>query len=107
MIREPQIRVPRKAEKGEVVRIRVKIPHPMETGWRKDHTGETVARNRITDLVCTFAGEEVFRAEFSSGVSANPYLTFFSEVTESGSFVFTWTEDSGKRSSISADIEVS
>ena len=106
MIREPQIKIPETAAKGEVVRVRVKIPHPMETGWRKDHHGKAVARNRITELVCTLAGEEVFRAEFHSGVAANPYLTFFTEVTESGTFVFNWTEDGGGRSSISADIEV-
>jgi sulfur-oxidizing protein SoxZ len=106
MIREPQIKIPTSAARGEVVRVRVKIPHPMETGWRKDHHGKTVTRNRITELNCTLGGEEVFRAEFHSGVAANPYLTFFTEVTESGTFVFNWTEDNGRRSSISADIEV-
>ena len=106
MIREPQVRIPKTATEGEVVRVRIKIPHPMETGWRKDHEGNDVPRNRIHSLVCTFAGEEVFRADLHSGVAANPYLTFFTEVTQSGTFVFEWEEDSGKRSSLSADIEV-
>ncbi|MBT3358506.1 MAG: thiosulfate oxidation carrier complex protein SoxZ [Rhodospirillales bacterium] len=106
MIDAPRIHVPSTAEKGEVVRVRAKIPHPMETGWRKDHDGKEVPRNRINRFVCTFNGTEVFSADMFSGVSADPYLSFFVRVEESGTVACTWEADEGKTFKRSATINV-
>ena len=107
MIKGARVKVPRTASKGEVIRVRTKIPHPMETGWRKDHEGNTVPRDRITRFVCTFEGDEVFSADFASGVSANPYLSFFVRVSQSGTFQCTWIADGDKTVTESASIQVS
>ncbi len=96
MIKGPRVQVPATAGKGEVIRVRTKIPHPMETGWRKDIHGETVPKNRINRFVCTFNGTEVFSADLYSGVSANPYISFFVRVEESGTFACEWQADEGK-----------
>lgn len=107
MIKGARVKVPRTASKGDVVRVRTKIPHPMETGWRKDHEGNTVPRNRITRFVCTFEGREVFSADLHSGISANPYLSFFVRVSQSGTFQCTWIADGDQTFIKSARIEVS
>lgn len=106
MIDGPRIKIPRTASPGEVVQVRAKIPHPMETGWRQDHNGQTVPRNRINKFVCTLNGAEVFSADIHSGISANPYFSFFVRVAESGTFECVWRADEGKTFTQSATIEV-
>jgi len=81
---------------GEDVLIRTKAWHPMETGWRKTHDGKTVPRNRINQFICTFNGEQVLKAEFHSGVSENPYLTFHARLPGAGLFEFEWRTDDEK-----------
>ena len=107
MTRGPFVKVPERAERGEVISIKTKLKHPMETGWRKNRNGETVARSRIYEFVCTFNGGEVFRAKLHAGVSADPSLMFPAKVTERGVFRFTWFEDGGREYVTSAEIEVS
>ena len=60
-----------------VVTVRVAIQHPMETGFRYDNMGRPIPKNVVNTLVCRYNGEEVFRAELGSGISANPYLQFY------------------------------
>ncbi len=93
---KPRVRVPKKADKGEVIEIKTLISHPMESGQRKDRkTGELIPRKIINKFVCTYNGQEVFSADFHPAVSANPYLSFFVKADESGEFEFTWTDDDG------------
>lgn len=89
----PEVKVPRYLTPGEDILIRTKAWHPMETGWRKSHQGDVVARNRIHIFTCTFNGQEVFSADLHSGISANPYMTFHARVAEAGTFEFKWTAD--------------
>ena len=102
-----QVKVPRRARQGEVIVLRAKLKHPMETGWRKTAAGETVPRKRIYKFVCEFEGQEIFRADLHSGVSADPYLMFFAKTSKSGSFRFQWFEDGGKVYEKTAAMEVS
>ena len=57
------INVPAKAKRGEVIEIKTLISHNMETGFRPDNTGKPVPRDIITEFVCKYNGEEIFRAE--------------------------------------------
>ena len=102
----PYVKIPRSAKAGEIIAVKAKLKHPMETGWRKNSSGQTLPRNRIHKFVCTFNGAEVFRAELHSGISADPYLMFPAKVTESGTFGFVWFEDGGREFVTSAKIEV-
>jgi sulfur-oxidizing protein SoxZ len=78
----------------------------METGWRKDASGNTVPRKRIHSFACTLNGKPVMQATFDAGVSADPYLSFFTTATESGVYEFTWIEDGGAEFGASASIRV-
>jgi sulfur-oxidizing protein SoxZ len=100
------INVPKTAKAGSVIEIKTLISHPMETGYRPGPDGRLVPRNILTEFVCRYEGEEVFRAEFFPATSANPYLTFSTVATRSGTLTFTWSGDNGFSQTESAAIEV-
>ena len=85
--------VPPTIRRGEVITVRLLIQHPMETGYRRDDTGDVIARNTIRTVRCLLAGREVFRADLSSGISANPYLQFPLRAEQSGVLEFSWIDD--------------
>jgi sulfur-oxidizing protein SoxZ len=89
------INLPKSAKPGEVVTVKTLISHPMETGFRPGPDGRILPRNIVTEFVCRFEGEEIFRAELFPASAANPYLTFTWVATRSGSFTFTWQGDNG------------
>ena len=90
------INLPARAKRGEVIEIKTLIAHPMETGYRLGPTGAAIARDIINRFVCTYNGEEVFRAELFPAIAANPFVAFSTVATESGEIVFSWTDDLGQ-----------
>jgi sulfur-oxidizing protein SoxZ len=100
------INVPASVKRGEIFEIKTLISHPMETGFRVTYNGALIPRNIIQTFVCTYDGVEVFRAEFSSAIAANPFLTFSTIATQSGTLEFRWTGDDGFEAVETAQIEV-
>ena len=100
------INVPKQAKHGEVIEIKTLVSHPMETGYRRDHAGKTYPRDIIRQFTCTYNGAEVFRADLFPAMSANPFITFHTVATESGTIEFTWTGDNGYVATQSAKITV-
>lgn len=100
------INVPSKANRGDVILIRTLISHVMENGFRMDNTGKPIPRNIITSMICTYNGEEIFNATLHPAISANPYITFHTVATESGTIAFKWTGDNGFEAEASAKIIV-
>jgi sulfur-oxidizing protein SoxZ len=103
---QARIQLPDQARRGELVEIRVLIRHPMETGFRYNNVGKSIPKNVIHTLVCEYQGREVLRTEFSSGIAANPYLSFFLRAGESGEVLVRWQDDNGESGSISGMLEV-
>jgi sulfur-oxidizing protein SoxZ len=93
------INLPTRATRGEIIEIKTLIAHPMETGYRLDSTGTAIARDIINRFVCTYNGEEVFRAELFPAIAANPFIAFFTIAAESGELSFSWTDDHGQTQS--------
>jgi sulfur-oxidizing protein SoxZ len=89
------INVPARARRGEVIEIKTLIAHPMESGFRVGLNGALIPRDIIQLFVATYNGEEIFRAEFSPAIAANPFVTFHTVATETGTIAFTWTGDNG------------
>jgi sulfur-oxidizing protein SoxZ len=100
------INVPAKSKRGDVIEIKTLISHVMETGFRPDSTGKPIPRDIITDFVCKYNGEEVFRAELFPAIGANPFISFFTVATASGTLSFEWTGDNGFVATESVDITV-
>jgi sulfur-oxidizing protein SoxZ len=100
------INVPAKAKRGEIIEIKTLISHPMESGYRVGTNGQMIPRDIIHRFVCTYNGDEIFRAELSPAIAANPFISFFTVATESGSIAFEWTGDNGFAASERADITI-
>ncbi len=90
-----KIRLPEKAHKGEIIEIRALVQHAMESGFRLDELGRKIPRHIINTFVCTYNGNEIFRATLHPAVAANPYLAFFVVASASGEIVCTWNDDRG------------
>lgn len=89
------INVPARAARGEIIAIKALISHHMETGFRHSVTGALIPRDIITSFVCTYNGEQIFRAELYPATAANPFISFYTRAIESGTIVFEWTGDNG------------
>jgi sulfur-oxidizing protein SoxZ len=89
------INVPAKARRGEIIAIKTLISHAMETGFRHTSTGEAIPRDIITTFRVRYNGEQIFKAELFPAIAANPFITFHTVATESGTIEFTWTGDNG------------
>jgi sulfur-oxidizing protein SoxZ len=100
------INVPPKAKRGEVIAIKTLISHVMESGFRSNSLGAQVPRDIISTLVCSYNGEEIFRAALYPAIAANPYVTFHTVATESGTIKFEWTGDNGFSATESVNITV-
>jgi sulfur-oxidizing protein SoxZ len=100
------INVPAKAKRGEVIEIKTLISHPMETGYRHSSNGVQIPRDIIHTFICTYNDEEVFRAQLHPAIAANPFITFSTRATESGTLKFQWTDDRGATHTETASIAV-
>ena len=100
------INVPGKAKKGDVITIKTLIAHDMDTGFRFDNVGKLVPRNIITTFVCLYNDVEIYRAELHPAISANPYISFCTVATDSGTITFKWTGDNDFAQTEHADITV-
>jgi sulfur-oxidizing protein SoxZ len=100
------ISVPAKAKRGEIITIRTLISHVMESGFRHSSTGMRIPRDIIDSFVCTYNGEEIFRATLHPAIAANPFLTFHTVATESGTLSFKWSGDGGFSQTETASIVV-
>ena len=92
---KPRVKVPSSASAGEVIVIKTLISHPMESGQRKDSSGNPIPRSIINRFVCEFGGELVIDVTMEPAISTNPYFEFEAKVPASGDFKFTWYDDDG------------
>ena len=100
------INVPAKAKRGEIIAIKTLISHVMESGFRHNQFGVKIPRDIITSFVCTYNGEEIFQAVLYPAMAANPFITFNTIATESGTIAFVWQGDNGFSASESVNITV-
>ncbi len=100
------VNVPAKAKRGEIIEIKALVGHVMETGFRRTEIGTLIPRDIIRLFVCSYNGEEIFRADFHPAVAANPLIEFTTIATESGRLEFKWTGDNLFSASESAAITV-
>lgn len=100
------INVPSRAKRDEIIEIKTLIQHPMDSGFRVGLNGALIPRDIIQTFSCTWNGEEIFRADFSSATASNPFISFFTRATETGKLVFRWTGDKNFAAEETADIIV-
>lgn len=91
------IKIRAKLKDGET-EVKCLMNHPMETGLRKDSkTNELVPAHFIQEVVCKSKDQVVMTANWSGGVSKNPYLAFKFKGGEVGDPIeITWTDNMGE-----------
>ncbi|MDO9205085.1 thiosulfate oxidation carrier complex protein SoxZ [Methylotenera sp.] len=83
--------------KGEVTEIKVLMSHPMETGRKKDDFDQLIPAHFVQLLTATLNGQTVLEAQWGTGISKNPYLTFRLKGAKVGDTVaVTWLDNLGK-----------
>lgn len=81
-----------------VTDVRMQIPHPMESGQRKDDKGAPIPAHFITALEVRHGERLVFGAEFGPSVSANPFLRFRFKGGAAGERLqASWEDNRGER----------
>lgn len=100
------VNVPKTAKRGEVIEIKTLILHPMETGFRAGPNGRLIPRDIITRFTCAYDDAEIFALTLTPAIAANPFISFTTVATRSGTLVFRWTGDNGFSAEESASITV-
>ena len=86
-------------EENEIVKVKTLAEHDMETGVRRDSiTGVIYPRLIIQTVLARYNGNVVFKANWFSGVSANPYLAFHFKAKKSGLIEVEWIDDYARSS---------
>jgi sulfur-oxidizing protein SoxZ len=100
------VTVPPRAQKGAIIEIRAIAQHNMESGFRYTDGGKIIPRDIIRVFTCTYNNVEIFKADFYSGIGANPLVIFTTIATETGTLEFRWIGDHGYEAVNQANITV-
>ena len=98
---------PSNIKTGDVVKLRLLIQHPMETGYLQDFTGHYIPRNVIQWIKATYDQKEVFYVQTSSGIAANPFFEFYIKASVTGLIVVKWLDDLGNEGELRQIMTVS
>jgi sulfur-oxidizing protein SoxZ len=92
--------------KDGVTEVKMLMIHPMETGRRIDDAGETVPAHFIQMVTATLNGKTVLEAQWGTGISKNPYLTFRVRGANLGDKVaVSWVDNKGATNAIEGVVE--
>jgi len=83
--------------KGEVTEVKVLMSHPMETGRKKDDFDKLIPAYFVQLVTATLNGRIVLEAQWGTGISKNPYLTFRLKNAKVGDIIeVTWVDNLGE-----------
>ena len=86
--------------KSEITEVKVIISHPMETGRKKDDFGQLIPAHFIQLVTATLNDKPVLEMQWGTGISKNPYLTFYLKDAKVGDKIaVTWHDNLGKSGS--------
>ncbi|MCX7631352.1 MAG: thiosulfate oxidation carrier complex protein SoxZ, partial [Geminicoccaceae bacterium] len=68
--------------------------------------GNPIPRRIINRFTCTYNGKPVCDMVLHPAISANPYISFFVKVEESGTLQMSWFDDDGSVYKAESKIEV-
>ncbi len=102
-----RLKIPQKAYKDEIITVKTMAEHDMESGVRRNNdTGIIYPKLVIQKVEVRYNGTEVFSANWFSGVSANPFMSFKLKVSYSGLVEVEWIDDYGSSTKLSDVIRV-
>ena len=95
----------RAVAKDGIVNVKVLMSHEMETGQRKDASGNLVPAHFIQNVTATHNGKTVLSAQWGPAVSKNPFIEFNFKGAQKGERIqITWTDNKGDKRTDEATI---
>ncbi|MDH3714975.1 MAG: thiosulfate oxidation carrier complex protein SoxZ [Gammaproteobacteria bacterium] len=93
------IKIRAKAAGGSTT-VKALVNHPMETGQRKDKKGGKIPAHFIQELVAEHGGKTVMTAQWGTGISKNPYVSFkFAGGNKGDKIKISWVDNKGQSDS--------
>jgi sulfur-oxidizing protein SoxZ len=85
---------------GGATTVKTLVNHPMETGLRKDKKGGMIPAHFIQELVAEHGGKTVMTAQWGTGISKNPYMSFkFAGGNKGDKIKISWVDNKGQSDS--------
>ncbi|NWG73126.1 MAG: thiosulfate oxidation carrier complex protein SoxZ [Rubrivivax sp.] len=86
----------RATESGGVVDVKVLMSHIMETGQRKDASGNVIPAHFISNVIAKHGDKVVMTAQWGPAISKDPFLNFKFKGGKKGDKVtVTWNDNKG------------
>jgi sulfur-oxidizing protein SoxZ len=86
--------------KGDVASVKSLMPHPMETGRRKDENDQPIPAHYIETVTCEHNGKVFMTADWGPSISKDPYFAFEVPGAKAGDTIkISWSDNMGASSS--------
>ncbi|MBL8395213.1 MAG: thiosulfate oxidation carrier complex protein SoxZ [Candidatus Accumulibacter sp.] len=84
---------------GDIAEIRVLMPHPMETGQRKDpENGKPIAQHFIQTFSLSANGNPLVNGQLNTSIARNPLFTFYASGLKAGDrLAMEWSDSKGEQ----------
>ena len=91
--------------KDGITVVKVLMSHPMETGRKKDDFDKLIPAHFVQLVTATLNGKIVLEAQWGTGISKNPYLTFRLKGAKIGDIIaVSWHDNLGESATQDIDI---
>ena len=95
----------RAQQQGDITEVRVLMAHTMETGTRKDSSGNPIPAHFIKNVTVTHNGKTVFSAQWGPAIAKNPFLAFKFKGAKAGDKIkINWVDNTGDKRTDEATI---
>lgn len=82
----------------EVADIRILMTHPMETGQRKDGSGQTLPQHFIQTIAVSHNGKLLIEGQLNTAIAKNPLFGFKAKGIKPGDrLAAAWTDSKGEQ----------
>jgi sulfur-oxidizing protein SoxZ len=100
------IRVPKEAQKGQVIRVQMVITHPMTPPRRDPQTCQETPGYILTKLQLFHNDQLVSEMNMAAGISANPFIAMPLKADSSGVIKIAYEDNRGGKWERTAEITV-
>lgn len=81
---------------GDITEIRVLVPHPMESGQRKNAAGEKIPAHYIQTLTVSVGDRVLVDGQLNTAIARNPVFAFRARGLHPGDRIkVAWTDNRG------------
>jgi sulfur-oxidizing protein SoxZ len=100
------LRVPKEAQKGQIIRVQMVITHPMASRRRDPQTGQEIPGHFLTKLQLFYNDQLVSEMIMATGISANPFIALPLKVEGSGVIKIAYEDNRDGKWERTAEITV-